>query len=484
MALNLGSFGEAFVDIRANLATLDRDLKMVSSRISKGLITSGRRMGQIGRQLTMGLLVPIAGIGGVAVRNFGQFDAAMTESLAIMGNVSTALRRDMAGAARQMAKETSFSAKEAAESFFFLASAGLDAVASIKTLPVVARFAQAGNFNMALATDLLTDAQSALGKTIRTDAIANMKEMIRVSDTLVKANTLANATVQQFSESLTNRAGAAMRQLNIDIEEGVAVLATWADQGLKGQIAGEQFNIVTRDLQRAARDNVEQFKKMNVQVFDAAGGLRNLADIVADLEALLGPMSIKQQGLTLSVLGFQERSVQAIRSLLGFSGAIRGYEKALRSAGGITEEVANKQLEGFNKKMGLTLSRLNDVAISLGQLLAPVVLQFARFMEAKVIPALERGIASFRSMDQKTVSIVGKLALLAVAFGPVLIVVGLLGQALGFVVSGLGFFVRGLIGSIGFLVKFGNKIVKVLAMVATGLMRMVAFFLSGPGLII
>ncbi len=61
--------------------------------------------------------------------------------------------------------------------------------------------------------------QSALGLTVD-NAEENLGNLTRVTDVLVKANTLANATVQQFSEALTNKAGAALRILNKDVEEG------------------------------------------------------------------------------------------------------------------------------------------------------------------------------------------------------------------------------------------------------------------------
>jgi TP901 family phage tail tape measure protein len=127
-----------------------------------------------------------------------------------MGDLTKTMEKDMSDAAREVAKVTTFSAEQAAESFFFLASAGLDAEASIAALPRVAQFAQAGMFDMSRATDLLTDAQSALGLTIRDDAVKNMENMIKVSDVLVRANTLSNATVEQFSTSLTTKAGPAL----------------------------------------------------------------------------------------------------------------------------------------------------------------------------------------------------------------------------------------------------------------------------------
>ena len=94
-----------------------------------------------------------------SVKAFTEFDDAMNQSLAIMGNVSDTMRGQMTAAAREIGRTTRLSAKDAAESFFFLASAGLDAEQSTAALPQVAAFAQAGMFNMAVATDLATDAE-------------------------------------------------------------------------------------------------------------------------------------------------------------------------------------------------------------------------------------------------------------------------------------------------------------------------------------
>ena len=196
-------------------------------QFSINLNAMGRQFGLAGGAITA--------FSGLFLKSFAGFDDALNQSLAIMGDVSDAMRKKMAQAAKDVALTTRFSAKDAAASYFFLASAGLDAKQSIEALPQVAQFAQAGMFDMAQATDLLTDAQSALGLTVRDDVAANMRNMVRVSDTLVAANQKANASVQQFSEALTNRAGAALRALGKDVEEGVAVLAAYADQGEKGQ---------------------------------------------------------------------------------------------------------------------------------------------------------------------------------------------------------------------------------------------------------
>jgi len=391
----------------------------------------GRRAVKVGKVLVKALTLPLIATAAVAGKFRADFDEALTASLAIMGELSDAMRKDLKNAAIEVSKVTKFSAKQAAEAYFFLASAGLDAVQSIAALPQVARFAQAGNFELALATDLLTDAQSALGLSSK-DTAENMENMARVSDVLVKANTIANATVAQFSESLTNKAGAALRILGKDVEEGAAVLAVFADQGLKGAASGDALNIVLRDLQRASLKNEATFKKANVAVFDGNGEMRNMADIVADLDGLLDGMSDKQKRATLTALGFQDKSISSTMALLGASDAIRGYEKDLRAAAGITEEVANKQLQTFWKQLGLLKDRLIAVGLTTDTL-AGIGSQVLMPVLTKIVKAVEEANAWFNNLSPSMKKTIKGFILLAAAIGPAVFLVGkfiLLGKLL------------------------------------------------------
>lgn len=382
-----------------------------------------QKFGKVAAGISAAATAAVAGVAAASIKAFADFDSKLNQSISIMGDVSDVMRNDMANAAREVAKQTTFSADQAAESFFFLASAGLDAESSIKAMPEVARFAQAGMFDMALATDLLTDAQSALGLTIRDDAVANMENMVRVSDTLVKANTLANASVEQFSTALTTKAGAALRALGKDVEEGVAVLAAFADQGIKGELAGTQLSIVLRDLSTKAIKNKDEFKAMGLEVFDANGEMRNLGDIVANLEQVLGGMSDETQKATLLQAGFSDKSLASLTALLGTSEAIKTYEKELRKAGGTTDDVANKQLQSLNSQFELAKSRIADVGITIGAGLAPELLKLLDSVEpiiADVGPELTKFFAGLAPIIAKLVSVLPSLIAIFTAILPVL----------------------------------------------------------------
>ena len=350
------------------------NLNIISKFDQKGLKRAQDALRKFSAGAVKAAGAAVAGVGliGVqSVRSFASFDAQMTKSLAIMGDVSDTMRGEMSDAAREVAQATTFSADQAAESFFFLASAGLSAEQSVAAMPQVAKFAQAGMFDMALATDLATDAQSALGLT-SDDAAENLDNLTRVTDVFVKANTLANTSVQQISEALTNKAGAALKVVGKDLEEGAAVLALFADQGVKGTEAGEKLNIALRDITRAAGRAPEKFEALGLEVLDADGNLRNMADVVDEFTEVLGPMSDATAAVTLEQLGLTRGVGDAIKLLLGGGDAIREYEAALRDAGGTTEEVANKQLETLTAKLELLRSRFADLGISIGAALAPL----------------------------------------------------------------------------------------------------------------
>ncbi len=416
----VGRISAAGIDTtKKELTAIDKEARRVRTQFNK----LGKSAQKLGKDMTKFITVPLLAA-GVAATVFGaDFESAMSSSLAIMSDVSNEMRDTMEKTARDVAKSTKFSATQAAESFFFLASAGLSAADSIGALPRVAAFAQAGMFDMALATDLLTDAQSALGLVTK-DSVQDLINMARVSDVLVGANTLANASVQQFSEALTNKAGASLRLLGKDIEEGVAALAVFADQGNKGQAAGNDLARVFRNLSTNAIKNKKAFKEAGIAVFDQAGEMRNLADIVVDLETRFKGMSDEQLKAEIIALGFNDKTTESIAALIGTSEKMKEYEKRLRSMGGITDEVANKQLQNFNAQMGLVKDRLIDVALTVFDILEPALTGVLIPALNKVVGFLSKVADGFQALSDPMSESILIIAGIALALGPVIFLLG------------------------------------------------------------
>jgi len=393
MAISL-NLGNLLVHLRADTLQYDMAMKkavgtmMSTTRsiagISLGIVSKlgsmlksfGAWIGKWAKRIGIALLA----IGAMSVKAFASFDDAMIKSLAIMGDVSEVMQSKMRDLARTLATESITSATELAKSYFFLASAGLSAKQSMAALATVDAFAIAGAFDMAEATDLLTDAQSALGLTVD-DATENMRNMTRVSDVLTGANTLANASTRQFSLALTTQAGPAIKGFNVSLEQGVAVLAAYADQGIKGQRAGTMFSRMLRLMTKGFRDNTAAWRRLGISIFDSKGELLEMGDIVHQLTEVLSKMSTRQKGNTLEMLGFQARSQQTILPLLGMGDAIETYNMELEKMGGITEEVKNNQLKSFSSQMKILWNNIKDIGISIGGKLVPGLETLAKWFE-------------------------------------------------------------------------------------------------------
>lgn len=359
---------------QANYNHRVRELNAMLPRTESMLRRTSRAM--------MGMRMPPLSFAGYSVGIFGAvmatrslittneaFEQSMASSLAITNGVSPQIRKEMELTARQVAYQTKFSTAEAGQAYYYLFSAGMDAASALKAMPQVAKFAQAGMFDLSQATDLATDAQSALG--LRSDdATKNLAGLTRVTDVLVRGAQLANASVEQFSLALTNKAGPAARLVGKDIEEMVSVLAVYADQGVKAEVAGTAIAIVLRDLQTQSIKNADAWAKNKVAVFDAGGEMRKLADIITDLEKRMVGLSDQAKKELLLELGFSDKSMAFTTQLIGTSKQIRKYEEELRSAGNATQEVADKQIPALTaalERLKASWSLFGGSAVDAGQ---------------------------------------------------------------------------------------------------------------------
>jgi len=434
-AVNLGSL---VVDLRADTLGFTKAMAGVERTVN----AASEKLTSLGTKLSIALTAPIVGFAYKSVRAFVDFDQAMTQSMAIMGEISEATRTELEATAKTIAINTTTSATDLAKAYYFLASAGLDAQQSMKALAAVEQFATAGLMDMEHATTYAMDAQSALGLKVK-DATQNLTNLIRVTDVLSKANILANANIEEFSKALTTKSAAALRNLNKDVEEGVAVLAAFADQGIKGEIAGEKLSIVLRDLQTSVLKENKAWAQMGMSIYDVNGKMLPIADIIAQLETKFGSMTDKQQKATAEMLGFQDRSFSAIQTLMGTSAKIREYEEALRKAGGTTREIAEKQMTSFAGQMKILWNNIVDVSMEIGKALIPAI--------QKVTAWIQQALNWWRGLNNSSKESIMLFAGIAAAVGPALLILGkVIGLMSPFIVlfKVAGAYLIGLFGSI------------------------------------
>jgi TP901 family phage tail tape measure protein len=333
------------------------------------------------------------------VKSYTDFNKAMTESTAIMEGETTAQVKAMERAAKSVATQTKFSAAEAAEGFYFMASAGLNAAQSIKALPLAAKFAQAGVVDLETGVEYLTDTMSIFDLKTKNSS-QNLKNMTRVADVFTEATIASQGTLSQFAEAMSTAQSATDFGLK-SIEEVTAALAVFHDNGVKGAKAGMQLQMAVRDLTGKALKNKKAWEDQNIAVFDSKGNMRDLADIIKDLEDAFKGKSDAQKRAILQELGLQDRAVKSILLLEGNSKALRQYNKDLKEAGGRTEKVADKQMNSLENQLKKLKNTVQVASIAFGVALVPAIK-----VTVAVIGALTRAFISLPEWLQNTIAFV------------------------------------------------------------------------------
>jgi len=331
----------------------DQELGALSDRAE----ATGKRMQSAGRTMTMGISAPLAAMGGVAVRQSAKFDQAMQKSIAVIGDVDGAMRENLEQTAREVAKTTTRSHQEAADSYYYLASAGLDAAEAMEAMPQVAAFAEAGQMNMADATDVATNVMSAYG--------LEAENMSRVTDVMTETVTNHNQTMEGMSAAFRNAAPAAA-SMGVELDELAALTGRLGDVGIQGAEAGTALNSMMRRFSKRSGEAGQVLDELNIQTTDAQGNLLPLTEIFAQLE--------EEQLTAAESSALFGRQTAAGNALLD-AGAenLDEYRQKINESEGATEDMAETQRETLNAELQQTRSQLNDAAITIGADVMPMV---------------------------------------------------------------------------------------------------------------
>lgn len=182
---------------------------------------------------SMGKTTTVAGMaiaGGLAlaVKEAASFEAQMSK----VGAISGATTKDMqmlSEKAREMGSQTKFSAMESGQAFEYMAMAGWKTGDMLNGIEGIMNLAAASGEDLALTSDIVTDALTAFGMTA--------KDSGRFADVLAAASSNANTNVAMLGESFKYVAPVA-GALGMSAEDTAVALGLMANSGIKALICG------------------------------------------------------------------------------------------------------------------------------------------------------------------------------------------------------------------------------------------------------
>ena len=305
-----------------------------------------------------GTATAIGGLGVAATKVGMSFESAMSQCAATMGLTAEEIANGsesfemLEKAAKDAGATTQFSASQSAEALNYLALAGYDAEKAVKTLPTVLNLAAAGGMELGEASDMVTDAMSALG-----DKAGTAESFV---DKLAKTSQKSNTSVAQLGQAILTVGGTA-KVLSGGVDEMNTVLGILADNGIKGAEGGTALRNMILSLTAPTDTAAEAIKSLGLQVLDAEGNMRPMNDIFNDLNGTLSTMTQGEQTQVLNKI-FNKVDLKSVNALLANSGErfdeLSGYIANCDGAAADMAETMNDNLQGKMTILGSSLEGL------------------------------------------------------------------------------------------------------------------------------
>ena len=272
--------------------------------------------------------------------------------------------------AQEMGATTAFSATQSAEALNYMALAGYDAETSMSMLPNVLNLAAAGGMELARASDMITDASSALG--------LSLDETSELVDKMAMASSKSNTSVAQLGDAILTVGGTA-KNLAGGTTELSAALGILADNGIKGAEGGTALRNIILSLSAPTDKAAAKMEELGVAAYDNEGNLRSLNDIFTDLNGALSTMTQGEQTDVLNTL-FNKVDLKSANALLANTGE-RFYELTgyIDEATGSAQAMADVQLDNLQGDITLFQSALEGAQIAISDSLTPTLREFVQF---------------------------------------------------------------------------------------------------------
>ena len=421
------------VETEQDLKNLETQANQSATAVQK-IAATGEKFKTVGDNISSAgqkLLPVTAGVtalGTASVTTAANFESSMSQVQATMGITKDSMSKvngqsvntmdTLSKLAKKMGAETAFSASECAEALNYLALAGYDTEQMCNTLPTVLNLAAAGDIALADASDMVTDAMSALGM--------GVDEAETMVDQMAKTASTTNTSVAQLGEGILT-IGATAKSIKGGTAELNTALGILANNGIKGAEGGTHLRNIILSLQNPTDKAAAQMEALGISVYDSEGNMRSMNDILGDLNKSMDGMTSAEKSNIIGTI-FNKTDLSSVNALLANTGSTwDSLQKSITESGGAAQQMADTQLDNLQGQITILKSALEGLAISFGELLMPAIKQ--------IVGWVQKFVDWLNGLSEGTKKTIVTIALLAAALGPVLIVIGKVISAVGTIMT-------------------------------------------------
>lgn len=347
--------------------------------------------------------------GAMMLSTFNNFETSMNK----LGAVSLANSEDMAkfrNIAKQLGETTQFSAGQVADGMVFLKMAGLETNKVMEAIPGTLQLAAAGGIELAQAADIATNVLMQMG--------LEVKDLTRVNDVLATIQSKANTDILQAAEAM-GKVGATASALGISLEQTTAFIGAMANAGTKGGEAGTLLRNMMLKMVNPTTKARKALKELNIDMRQFVTPEGKIKDLTGFIDKLMNSGATTAQIFNI----LEERGGRAFLSL-SKSGKVglQKLEDAMKGVTGNAEKMADIMMKGLPGAL-LVLKSVWEATI--------IALFESGFVDLvlRIVKGISRMLQVIARANPMLLKMVGIMGLVAIALGPVLMVIGFLAMA-------------------------------------------------------
>ncbi|NFH90370.1 phage tail tape measure protein, partial [Clostridium botulinum] len=262
--------GTVIIDTNLDQTGFEKGLNKLQSTASKGAKLVATSIAGVGAVL--------GGIGAYAIKVGSDFEAGMSKVKAISGATAEEMVQ-LTEKAKEMGASTKFSAGESAEAFQYMAMAGWKSGDMINGIAGIMNLAAASGEDLALTSDIVTDALTAFG--------LKASDSAHFADILASASSNSNTNVAMLGESFKYVAPLA-GSLGYKAEDTSIALGLMANAGIKASQSGTTLKTALVNMAKPTSNMQAVMDQYGLSLQSTDGSMKSLKEVMDMLREKMG----------------------------------------------------------------------------------------------------------------------------------------------------------------------------------------------------
>ena len=341
---------------------------------------------------------------------------------ATMGDAAWATG-DLSSAMKDAASNSTFGMQDAADAALNFARQGYNAQEASDMLMPSLALASGTATDLSEVTDGLGNALKMFG--------AQSSEASTYADVLAKAQASANTTTSDLFEAMSE-AGPVVSSVGWSVSDLATITGIFGNAGISGSEGANALKTGIARLASPAKDGSEWMEKLGVNVFDSHGKMKDMLTVQEDLhDAFIGLSDSEKMSAASAIFG-KNQMAKWLTLIEASPSDFKSLSSSIDDSSGSAQSMSDALMSGVGGSMEKLKSTFNVFKYSIGQTIGGAVQPFIE----KVTDLID----AFNNLSPKEQQHIEKIALIAAAIGPVLVIFGKMVSG----ISKVGVFINGL----------------------------------------